>query len=110
MLGTTWESVTLSKDEKKRIIQVAQEETQGNTPLVIGAGGNNTQVVLQDLEAMDFTHCQGILSVCPYYNKPNQEGIKAHYQTIADHAPVPVIIYNVPGRTGKNVEAGTTLE
>ena len=110
MLGTTGESVTLSKDEKKQVIRVAQEETEGQIPLVIGVGGNNTADVLQNLETTNFTHCQGILSVTPYYNKPNQNGIVNHFQTIANHSPVPVILYNVPGRTGKNIEASTIIE
>ncbi len=110
MLGTTGESVTLTKDEKKQVIRIAQEQSQGKVPLVIGIGGNNTENVISNLSDTDFTHCQGILSVTPYYNKPNQQGIWQHFHTIADHSPVPLILYNVPGRTGKNIEAETTLE
>jgi len=110
LLGTTAESPSLSIEEKKRIIAIAQEETAGSIPLVIGIGGSNTSQVLTDIDNTDFTYCQGILSVCPYYNKPDQEGLLKHFEAIADHSPVPLIIYNVPGRTGKNVEADTTLE
>ncbi len=110
MLGTTGESATLTNDEKKQVIQIAREETKGKIPLVIGLGGNNTNALLENLSATDLTNCQGILSVTPYYNKPNQEGILQHFSQVADHSPLPVILYNVPGRTGKNIEASTTLK
>lgn len=110
MLGTTGESATLTKDEKKQVIQIAQEETNGQIPLVVGIGGNNTSDVLDNLSATDLGAFQGILSVTPYYNKPNQQGILQHFRQIADHSPLPVILYNVPGRTGKNIEASTTLQ
>lgn len=110
VMGTTGESVTLSPVEKSKILQWAGEETQGKISLVCGIGGNNTQSILDQIEKTDFTHVDAILSVSPYYNKPSQPGIIEHYQTIADKAPVPVILYNVPGRTGSNIAASTTLQ
>lgn len=110
MLGTTGESPTLAKDEKARILDIARETTGGSIPIVAGIGGNNTHDVLQALENTNLDGVDAILSVGPYYNKPSQKGLIRHYQTIADQSPVPVILYNVPGRTGKNFEVQTTLE
>lgn len=109
MLGTTGESATLSYEEKQQVLQTAKSATGGAIPLVVGIGGNNTQEVQQSMAALDLSGCSAILSVSPYYNKPTQEGLVQHYQTLADAAPLPLILYNVPGRTGKNMEADTTL-
>lgn len=110
MLGTTGESPTLSKDEKARILEIARETTNGQIPIVAGIGGNNTEDVLKAIEATNLDGISAVLSVAPYYNKPSQKGLLKHYQAIANQSPVPVILYNVPGRTGKNIEASTTLE
>ena len=109
MLGTTGESVTLSKEEKLDILTFTVEKNNGRVPIVAGYGGNNTQSVIKDIESYHFKGIDAILSVSPYYNKPSQEGIFQHYKAIAAVAPKPVIIYNVPGRTGSNIKAETTL-
>ena len=109
MMGTTGESVTLSKEEKKQIIDFAKETIDGRVPMVLGIGGNNTHEIIEQIKHTDFDAVAAILSVSPYYNKPSQEGIYQHYVAIADAAPVPVILYNVPGRTGSNISAETTL-
>ena len=108
-LGTTGESATLSKAEKKEIWKRTVEFVDGRVPLVAGIGGNNTYEVLQSLNEFDATGFDAILSVSPYYNKPTQEGIYQHYKAIAQTAPLPVILYNVPGRTGMSMTAETTL-
>ncbi|MEA3496269.1 MAG: 4-hydroxy-tetrahydrodipicolinate synthase [Bacteroidota bacterium] len=110
MLGTTAESVTLSKEEKLEVIQIAKEINKGKLPIVVGIGGNNTRQIVTEIEKFNFTGIDGILSVSPYYNKPNQNGIYEHYKSIAKKCPVPVILYNVPGRTGSNITAQTTLK
>ncbi|HET6244282.1 MAG: 4-hydroxy-tetrahydrodipicolinate synthase [Bacteroidetes bacterium] len=109
VLGTTGESVTLSKDEKIAIVNHVIEITGKRVPVVLGLGGNNTQEVLNCVKMFDFDNIEAILSVSPYYNKPIQEGIFRHYQMIAGVSPVPVILYNVPGRTGSNITSETTL-
>lgn len=109
-LGTTGESVTLNKDEKNAVISSVIETVDGRIPVVIGIGGNNTQEVVNTIKSTDFDGVSAILSVTPYYNKPQQRGIYLHYKTIASVCPVPVIIYNVPGRTGTNITADTTLK
>lgn len=108
-LGTTGESATLSKDEKKQVWKRTVEFVNGRVPLVAGIGGNNTHEILKDLESFDATGYDAILSVSPYYSKPTQEGIYQHYKAIAGVSPLPVILYNVPGRTGSTVSAETTL-
>jgi 4-hydroxy-tetrahydrodipicolinate synthase len=110
VLGTTGESVTLSKDEKSAIINFVVEAVNGRCPVVMGLGGNNTQDIVNTLKTTPFDGIDAILSVSPYYNKPTQKGIFLHYKTIAGVSPVPVIIYNVPGRTGSNINAETTLK
>jgi 4-hydroxy-tetrahydrodipicolinate synthase len=110
VLGTTGESVTLSKDEKNAIIDFTIEHVNNRVPIVVGYGGNNTQEVMNNILQRDFKNIDAILSVSPYYNKPTQEGLYQHYKAIADVCPVPVILYNVPGRTGSNMNAETTLE
>lgn len=110
VLGTTGESVTQTKEEKKAVIDCVVESNSGRVPVVAGIGGNNTQDIVKRIKKCQFKGIDGILSVAPYYNKPGQKGIYQHYQTIADHSPVPVILYNVPGRTSINISAETTLK
>jgi 4-hydroxy-tetrahydrodipicolinate synthase len=109
-LGTTGESVTLSKDEKKAVINFVTDTVNCRVPVVVGIGGNNTQEILDSVTHFDFSNVDGLLSVSPYYNKPSQSGIFAHFKAIAEVSPVPVIIYNVPGRTGSNIAADTTVK
>jgi len=108
--GTTGESPTLSQDEKTQILHTVAEENNGQLPIVYGLGGNNTLDVIEKLKKVDASIVSGILSVSPYYNKPIQKGIVAHYKMVADATDLPIILYNVPGRTGSNVMAETTLE
>lgn len=110
VLGTTGETPTLSKDEKKAVTNFVKEACAGRVPLVVGIGGNNTQEVANRIKKTKFEGIDAILSVTPYYNKPSQKGLYNHYKTIASFSPVPVIIYNVPGRTGSNITAETTLK
>lgn len=108
--GTTGESPVLNKSERDRILHFVNDHNPKNLPVMFGIGSNNTQAVLQEIKITDFSNIQAILSVCPYYNKPTQAGLLRHYTAIADHCPVPVYIYNVPGRTSCNIEAETTLK
>jgi len=108
-LGTTGEASTMSKQEKKALIEFSVEMIDKRVPLVVGIGGNNTSDVVLSIHGTPFKGVDGILSVCPYYNKPQQEGIYQHFKTIADASPVPVIIYTVPGRTCSNISFSTTL-
>ncbi len=108
-LGTTGESATLSSEEKKAVWDTTIEHTAGRVPLVAGVGGNNTAEVIQDIKKFDSQGFDAILSVCPYYNKPTQEGIYQHYRAISETSDLPIILYNVPGRTGINMSAETTL-
>jgi 4-hydroxy-tetrahydrodipicolinate synthase len=110
VLGTTGESATLSKEEKQQIFSFVAENNTGNLPLVAGIGGNYTQEVIDGYAAFNLDGYSAILSVSPYYNKPNQNGLYAHYKALNDVAPLPIIMYNVPGRTGMNVSAETTLK
>ncbi|MEZ5000849.1 MAG: 4-hydroxy-tetrahydrodipicolinate synthase [Bacteroidales bacterium] len=110
LLGTTSEAVTLSCDEKEAVISYVKEVNNGAVPLVVGMGGNNTQQVVSSILEMDFTGVSGILSVTPYYNKPGQKGIYQHFKAIAESSPVPVILYNVPGRTSSNIDAETCVK
>ncbi len=109
VLGTTGESVTLSRDEKKRVARYVVDAAAGRVPVVIGVGGNETEKVVNTIKQTDFEGIAGLLSVTPYYNKPSQAGLIKHYKAIAAKSPVPVILYNVPGRTGVNMTAETTL-
>ncbi len=109
VLGTTGESVTLNKAEKQEVVQTVIQENNGQLPLVIGIGGNNTAAVVEELENTDLSSFIAVLSVSPYYNKPSQEGIYQHYKAIAAASSKPVILYNVPGRTGSNVLPETVL-
>jgi 4-hydroxy-tetrahydrodipicolinate synthase len=108
-LGTTGETATLTSDEKKQVLETVAETTNGRIPLVVGVGGNNTAAVCAQLEAGLPSGYTGVLSVSPYYNKPTQEGIYQHYKAVCGSTDAPVILYNVPGRTGSNVLANTVL-
>jgi len=108
--GTTGESATLSGTEKKQVLAFTRKINRSRLPIVYGLGGNNTQSVLDEMDTIDFSEIDAILSVSPYYNKPSQEGIVAHYRAIADRCPVPVILYNVPGRTASNLTFQTSLQ
>lgn len=110
VMGTTGESVTLNRDEKNAIVRFVIEETDHKVPIIVGIGGNNTHHIISEIRNFSFGHIDGILSVAPYYNKPSQKGLTDHYKAIAAASPVPVILYNVPGRTGVNIQAETTLE
>jgi 4-hydroxy-tetrahydrodipicolinate synthase len=109
LLGTTGEAVTLSKQEKKTIIEYTVKKINKRVPLVVGVGGNNTSDLVLTIHGMPFKGVDAILSVCPYYNKPSQEGIYQHFKTVSEASPVPVILYTVPGRTSSNISAKTTL-
>ncbi|MCX6250766.1 MAG: 4-hydroxy-tetrahydrodipicolinate synthase [Bacteroidetes bacterium] len=109
VMGTTGESPTLSKEEKKTLIEFSVEKVRSRVPLVIGIGGNSTSDVVLNIHATQFKGVDAILSVSPYYNKPQQTGLYEHFKTIAEASPVPVILYNVPGRTGSNMQAETTI-
>ena len=109
VMGTTAETPTLSAEEKERIKKDLVERVAGRVPILLGCGGNNTAAVVNELQTADFTGIDGILSICPYYNKPSQEGLYQHFKAIAKASPVPVVLYNVPGRTGVNMTAETTL-
>ncbi|MEG1574847.1 MAG: 4-hydroxy-tetrahydrodipicolinate synthase [Bacteroidales bacterium] len=108
-LGTTGEPPTLTDDEKHQIIAFVKERIRGRVPLVLGIGGNNTRAVVNQIKNEDLNGIDAILSVVPYYNKPSQDGIYEHYKAIASSTDVPIILYNVPGRTGVNMTAETTL-
>lgn len=109
ILGTTAETPCLDEAEKEEIKRIAVEEVGGRMPLLLGCGGNNTAAVEQYLRSADLEGYDGVLIVTPYYNKPTQEGLYRHYVAVAQASPLPVVLYNVPGRTGVNLEAGTTL-
>lgn len=109
VLGTTGEPATLKKEEKELVIKTVIETNNGRLPLVLGVGGNNTAEVVEELKTRDFTGFSAVLSVSPYYNKPTQEGIYQHFKAIAEASPLPVILYNVPGRTGSNVLPATVI-
>ncbi len=109
VLGTTGETATLSKEEKQQVLSLVNRFNNGRLKLVAGIGGNDTRAVIQSMQEFDLQGYGAILSVSPYYNKPNNEGLYQHYKAINDAAPLPVIMYNVPGRTGMNVNAATTL-
>ena len=107
--GTTGESATITKEEKQQIIDVIIKTNNKRLPLVLGVGGNNTLEVVKEFKTRDFTGIDGILSVAPYYSKPTQEGFYQHYKALAEATELPIILYNVPGRTAKNMEPATTL-
>lgn len=108
-LGTTGETPTLSSDEKKDLIRFTCEKARNRVPVVVGIGGNNTKELIEDLETFPLDEAVAVLSASPYYNKPSQEGIFQHYKMLAEASPKPILLYNVPGRTGRNVSAETTI-
>lgn len=110
VLGTTGESVTLNKHEKFEVINTVVKATAKRVPVVVGIGGNNTSDVIDGIKTVNLSNIDGILSVVPYYNKPNQKGLYEHYKAIAQVSPLPVILYNVPGRTGVNMNVDTTVK
>ncbi|HEY4655717.1 MAG TPA: 4-hydroxy-tetrahydrodipicolinate synthase [Cyclobacteriaceae bacterium] len=109
VMGTTGESATIAQEEKMEVLKFVRKNNPKNLPVVFGVGGNDTRHVLETIRATDFTGVDGLLSVSPYYNKPSQEGIFRHFSAIAETSPVPVILYNIPGRTASNITAETTL-
>ena len=109
VLGTTAESATLNKDEKELVIKTIVDANNSRLPLVLGVGGNNTAEVVAELQTRDSSKFTAILSVSPYYNKPTQEGIYQHFKAIAEASPLPIILYNVPGRTASNMLPSTVL-
>ncbi len=109
VLGTTAETVTLSQEEQIKVTRKVAEFNAGRLPLMLGKGGNNTRALINDLNATDFSGYSAILSVCPYYNRPNQEGIYQHFSAIAEASPLPVMLYNVPARTGASIENDTVI-
>ncbi len=109
-MGTTGESVTLNEDEKSAVLSCGIEIVDNRIPIVVGIGGNNTRNVVNQIRSTDFSGISAILSVSPYYNKPQPKGIYNHYKMIAGESPVPLLMYNVPGRTGSNIDSETTLK
>lgn len=109
ILATTGETPCLSKEEKKKIKDLVVETNHGRLPILMGCGGNNTQAVVEELKTTDWSGISSVLSVCPYYNKPSQEGLYQHFKAIAEASPLPVVLYNVPGRTGVNLKPETTV-
>lgn len=109
ILATTGETPTLTKEEKQKIKDLVVDYVQGRVPILVGCGGNNTAAIIEELKTGDFRGVDGILSVCPYYNKPSQEGLYQHFKAIAAATSLPVVLYNVPGRTGVNMQAATTV-
>ena len=109
VFGTTGETATLTASEKTKVLKACVEYNKGRVPLMLGIGGNATQKLIEEIEQTDFYGVAGLLSVSPYYNKPTQEGIIAHYRALADASPVPLVLYNIPGRTMSNLTAATTL-
>ena len=108
-LGTTGETPTLSKEEKKQIALFTYEKVAGRVPVVVGIGGNNTAELLQELASFPLDKAAAVLSASPYYSKPSQEGLFLHYKALAEASPKPLLLYNVPGRTGRNLSAATTI-
>lgn len=109
ILATTGETPCLSTEEKENIKKLVVDTNRGRLPILMGCGGNNTRAVVEELKTADWTGIDGVLSVCPYYNKPSQEGLYQHFKAIAEASPLPVVLYNVPGRTGINMKSETTV-
>lgn len=109
ILATTGETPCLTADEKKKIKELVISLAKGRVPILMGCGGNNTATVIEELKTSDWHGIDGVLSVCPYYNKPSQEGLYQHFKSIAAATKLPVVLYNVPGRTGVNLQASTTV-
>jgi 4-hydroxy-tetrahydrodipicolinate synthase len=108
-LGTTGESATLSKEEKKQVALFTYEKVAGRVPVIVGIGGNNTAELLQELASFPLDKAIAVLSASPYYSKPSKEGLFLHYKALAEASPKPLLLYNVPGRTGRNLSATTTI-
>ena len=109
ILATTGETPCLTSDEKVKIKNLVVKIVDGKLPILMGCGGNNTAAVVEEIRNTDWSGIDGILSVCPYYNKPSQEGLYQHFKAIANASPLPVVLYNVPGRTGINMKPQTTI-
>ena len=109
LMGTTGESTTLSKTERIEVVDFCKKINNGRLPIVLGIGGNNTMQVVADIQTANLENVDAILSVSPAYNKPSQEGIYQHYKMISESSPLPIIVYNVPGRTSSNISAATTV-
>ncbi len=109
ILATTAEAPCLTHDEKEKITSLIREVVNGRIPILKYCGGNNTAAVIEEIRSTDWTGIDGILSICPYYNKPSQEGLYQHFKAISEASPLPIVLYNVPGRTGVNMKAATTL-
>ena len=109
ILATTGETPCLSTEEKENIKKLVVDTNRGRLPILMGCGGNNTRAVVEELKTADWTGIDGVLSVCPYYNKPSQEGLYQHFKAIAEASPLPVVLYNVPGRTGINMKSETIV-
>ena len=109
VMGTTGESVVLSKSEKREVVDFCKKINAGRLPIILGLGSNNTFALVEEIKSTEFDGIDAVLSVSPYYNKPRQEGIYLHYKMIAEVCPLPIILYNVPGRTASNISAETTL-
>ena len=109
ILATTGETPCLSTEEKENIKKLVVDTNRGRLPILMGCGGNNTHAVVEEVKTADWTGIDGVLSVCPYYNKPSQEGLYQHFKAIAEASPLPVVLYNVPGRTGINMKSETTV-
>ena len=109
ILGTTSEAPCLDREEKEEIKRFVVDINRGRLPILMGCGGNNTRAVIQELKSIDLQGIDGILSVCPYYNKPSQEGLYQHFRQIAENSALPLVLYNMPGRTGINMQAETTV-
>jgi len=109
ILATTGETPTLTAAEKQKIKDLIVDKVQARVPILMGCGGNNTAAVVEELRTGDFKGIDGVLSVCPYYNKPSQEGLYQHFKAVAAATQLPVVLYNVPGRTGVNLKAETTV-
>ena len=109
ILATTGETPCLSTEEKENIKKLVVDTNRSRLPILMGCGGNNTRAVVEELKTADWTGIDGVLSVCPYYNKPSQEGLYQHFKAIAEASPLPVVLYNVPGRTGINMKSETTV-
>ena len=109
VMGTTGESVVLSKSEKREVVDFCKKINAGRLPIILGLGSNNTFALVEEIKSTEFDGIDAVLSVSPYYNKPTQEGIYLHYKMIAEVCPLPIILYNVPGRTASNISAETTL-
>lgn len=109
VLGTTGETPCLTREEKRKVKECCVSAVKGKVPILMGCGGNNTYAVVEELKGTEWNGIDGVLSVCPYYNKPSQEGLYQHFKMISEASPLPVVLYNVPGRTGINLKAETTV-